>query len=181
MSVLESISLQTNYIAPTSFSQNGGIVQVVDLQDSTPRTQAVTSGRVTVTGISATITPRRATNSILVYVRWCGEITTLWNCSWGLRRNGVDIGDPPFLSAQQRGITCGMDSYATTADNNDSTPAQAQFWYRDSPGVTSAVTYQLTLLQLNSATLATNRCLGDADTAGYERMISSIILMEVSG
>lgn len=185
MSILGSTYLETDYIAPSSFSQNGGIVQTVVLNDTTQRSQAFTTNiRGSITGLSATITPRRTDNSILIYARWCGEVSNLWNSVFALRRNGTEIGFGfPGVTNQEYGITCGMDTYSANATDNASTPAQMNFWYRDSPATTSSVTYDVSFLSSSSGgvTLYTNRTITNSNTQFYELPTSSVYLLEVSG
>lgn len=182
MSILTGDALQTNYIG-SSPTQNGGIIQTVILNDTTQRSQSFTiNTRASITGLSASITPRRSSNSILIYVRWCGEVSTLWNSMFGLRRNGTDIGNPTALSLQEAGITCGMDTYSANAAENASTPAQMNFWYRDSPATTSDVTYDVTFISsAGTVTLCTNRTITNSNTSSYELPTSSVYLLEVSG
>jgi len=183
MAELGSNYLQANYIAPSSFTQSGGIIQTVVLNDTTQRTQSFTiNSRAAITGLSASITPKRSSNAILIYARWCGEVSTLWNSVFGLRRGGVDIGNPAALSLQEAGITCGMDTYSANAADNASTPAQMNFWFRDTPGTTGTVTYDLTFMSsAGTVTLCTNRTITNSNTTNYELPSSAIYLMEVSG
>jgi len=184
MAELGSDYLNANYIAPSSFSQNGGIIQTVILNDTTQRTQAIAINVITaLTGLSAAIAPKRSSNSILIYARWCGEGGTLWNSVFGLQRNGTNIGQPAAQSLQEAGITCPMDTYSANASDNSSTPAQMNFWYRDSPGTTGTVTYQITFTTsvAGGITLATNRTITNSNTANFELPMSALYLFEVSG
>lgn len=187
MAILGSNYLNTNYIAPSSFEQNGGIVQSVCVELSTQISQSIGALVATpITNLQASITPKRSTNSILIYARWCGEVATLWDSIFRLQRtysNGVNtvIGEPLGLGSQLQGITCGMDTYAAAAANDVSTPAQMNFWYRDSPAVTSQLTYKILFYPSTARTLYTNRTVTNSNTASFELPTSAVYLFEVSG
>ena len=116
--------------------------------------------------------------------RWFGEhgdAGQSWNCMFGLKRNGTDVGQPAQPSGGN--LTLGMASSALSyyAGDNDSTGDSASFQYVDSPGTTSALTYQMSFGVYSAETLYTNRDVNAAATGGYERGTSCIILMEIAG
>jgi len=192
MAILGSNYLQTNYIAPSSFAQNGGIIQTVCKDITTQVAQPIYANtHTTVSNTAALIYPKRQTSSILIYVRWCFEVTSLYTCNFGLLQEafygGVDlrntqIGLPPYLSAQLPGITCGMDTYSANAANDQSTPAQMNFWYRDTvPSGVQSLTYRPTVMPSTNRTLYLNRTILNSNTTAFELLTSAIYLFEVSG
>ena len=171
----------------TSGANVNTIVQVVQTYYADPTSQAfpATAGNGVMTaiaGISATISPKSTASRILVMCRWFGEhgsYSESWNSMYGLKRNGVDVGQPSNPGA----LTCGIAPSALTyyGADNDSTGDSASFQYVDSPATTSAVTYQMSYCAYDGETLYTNRDVNAATSGGYERGTSSIILMEIAG
>jgi hypothetical protein len=160
------------------------VVQVVDNYFTTPTSQSMTGGTVynDITGISATITPRSATNRIMIFARWFGEHGSTgqsWNHMFSVKRNGVPIGQP----AQPGSLRIGMTPSALTyyADDADSTGDSMSLFYIDSPASTVPTVYQLCMMNDTTYTLFTNRCVNATVTGGYERGTSSMVLMEIAG
>lgn len=152
---------------------------------NSPTSQSVAAYTVTdIAGLSATITPSSTAAKILIVVRWFGELGvagSTWNSLFGIKRNGAIIGnqDPITVGARMPGMATNTSSYNHAA-NADSTPEVVQYYYIDSPGTTSPVTYQATFQSSDAMTLYTNRTVADTDTAAsYDRGTSNIFLMEV--
>ena len=171
----------------TSGANVNTIVQVVQTYYADPTSQSfpATTGNglmTAIAGLSATISPKSTASRILVMCRWFGEhgsYSESWNSMYGLKRNGVDVGQPSNPGA----LTCGIAPSALTyyGADNDSTGDSASFQYVDSPATTSAVTYQMSYCAYDGETLYTNRDVNAATSGGYERGTSSIILMEIAG
>lgn len=181
MSILES-----NYLSTDSLSNGsnlGNVIQTVVLDNSTIYSQSTGANVYTeVSGLSGVqITPRRSFNRILIYVKWCGEIASMWDVTWTMGRNGSLINLPSGYSNRNAGATCAADTYSSSAVNNASTPAQMNFWTLDTPSTTSTINYSLYIRSRTNQTLYTNRTQSDTNNNSYERMISSIHLLEVSG
>ena len=136
--------------------------------------------RVNITGLAATITPKYTTSKIMVEVRWCGEPSSApHEILLGIRRGGVDIGNPPDTGARATAITSlAMGFYNL---DSDSTMDNSFYTYLDSPNTTDAIVYTATVLPNASVTLYNNRTVTDSDVASYERLTSSITLTEVQG
>lgn len=152
---------------------------------NSPTSQSIAAVSVTdIAGLSATITPSSTAAKILIVVRWFGELgaaASTWNSLFGIKRNGAIIGnqDPVDVGARMPGMATNTSSYNHAA-NADSTPEVVQYYYIDSPGTTSPVTYQATFQSYDAMTLYTNRTVTDSDTAAsYDRGTSNIFLMEV--
>lgn len=181
MSTLESNYLSTDTL--TDGSNLGNVIQTVVLDNSTTYSQLTGANVYTaITGLSGVqITPRRSSNRILIYAKWCGEIQSMWDVTWTIARNGSLISFPSFYGSRNAGTTCGADTYSQAGGNNASTPAQMNFWTLDQPSTTSTTTYSLVVRSRINRTIYTNRTISDTNNVAYERMISSIHLLEVSG
>ena len=154
------------------------ILQVVSTEKTDTFSSAQTAGgTVDVTGLSVTITPTSSSSKILVYGSVHGSNNTgpSNNVAWYFQRGATPIGvgtaagSRTSISAAQYGA-----GFANLAIGN------ASMLIEDSPATTSATTYKITLLCMNSGTLYVNRTGGDTDSAAYPRTVSSIIALEVS-
>lgn len=162
----------------------GSVIQVVNVDNVTRTSQGVAANTILdISGLVATITPKRNTSKIIIQARWFGEVTgqpILWDSIFGVSRNGTQIGRQPDPGATIiSGISIGTLSY--TADDATSTPEAMNFFLSDSPNSTSALTYRITFLSSGAGTLFTNRTVGWANQAtGHELGTSGIMLMEVA-
>ena len=153
---------------------------VVQTHVTIASTQALAGNTVDVTGLTATITPKHSTSKIMVEVRWCGESgTSDHDLFMGMRRGGVDIGNPD--AAGSRLVVMAAVPQGYHADDRNSTPTTTSYSYLDSPLTTSPVTYTATMCTVSTVTLYNNRTGHDTDGNGYERLTSSITLTEVQG
>lgn len=160
----------------------GNILQVVQTHVITTSSQSISaSTRVELSGLSVNITPTTSTSDMLIFARWCGEHgTSSFNSVFGIRRDSTDIGNPASAGSRQVGITTLAQNYYYA--NNDSTPDTANWFFMDesrSSG-TSQITYKATFQCEHAGTLYNQRTVTDADTSGFERLTSSIIVMEVA-
>lgn len=155
----------------------GRIVQVVSSVKTNEYSVALSAGAFSgnITGLTATITPKSATNKILVTVD-----TTLSRVDGrgigGFRivRNSTAIAIGDAAGSRPR-MTSG--AYNDYQHNSTISPASAQVL--DSPATTSAVTYAVQLYGAGGTTFTLNRSGVDPDnTIGY-RTVSTITLMEV--
>ena len=160
----------------------GSIVQVVNNYFTTQSSVGIPAGYTTFTNIpsfAATITPKFNTSTILVQVRWFGELAaqnTNWDTMWGIKRNGVAVGYPVSSGAAQ-GIT--MASLGYYGDDANSTPEQLNLTYVDSPATTSPIVYQVCVSSTAAPTIYTNRTVGGPGSSGLELGGSMITLMEI--
>jgi hypothetical protein len=161
----------------------GSVVQVVNTTIYTATAVAIPADINTHTNVPellASIVPKKATSKIYIMVRWFGEFTATnvnWDSMFGIKRNGSAIGLNPTATGGARGITTAALSYYSNDAN--STPEMCMFDYLDSPGVTTAVTYQVYLSSSYAGTMYTNRTVG-ASGAPFEAGSSSITLWEVA-
>jgi hypothetical protein len=158
----------------TSLATTGSILQVVQGVKTDVFSASLASGGITtITGLSATITPKSTTSKILVSY----DISGGGPFGFGviLRRAGTAIG----LGAGE-GSRTRVTSGAWADDNRRLGNATGQVL--DSPETASAVTYDLQMINLDSgtATLFFNRSLFDENAANGVRSASRITLLEVS-
>ena len=193
MSTVKTNSLDTRDLNTTidvlpqyTLYSPGAIIQVIQTYLIDPFSQSIPASYNTytdITGLAATITPKSTSSKIYISVRWSGEMNPmsgmLWDSMFNLKRGGSLIGQPSQPGTLNIGIMMGGLTYY--ANDNDSTPETASFDYYDSPSSVSALTYQVALSSTASGTLYTNRCVNGAISGTYERLTSSIILMEIAG
>jgi hypothetical protein len=168
---------------PNTDQTSNGLPKSEQTYLNTATSQSVAAGTVTdLVGLQASIKPSSQTSKILVVVRWFGELSnanSIWNSMFGIKRNGSPIGNPVNPGSRNPGMASNSGTYNHGGDAN-STPEVVQYYYIDSPGTNSPVTYQATIFCKDALTLFTNRTVADTDTAaGFERGTSNIFLMEV--
>lgn len=181
---------------PASFV-SGSVLQAAQLNDlrgafrvlqavSTTKTDIFSSsqsagGQVDVTGLSVSITPSSTSSKILVFVSLTG--TLLYNAthypmlSAILKRAGTAIGGG--TTAGNRTST-NATTYTNSADVQNG--ANISFNYLDSPSSTSALTYQVTIMNplSTTATIYCNQQGNDQNFVYWTRPSSSITAMEIS-
>ena len=162
----------------------GTVLQVQSTYIDGYLAQAFTANvRDVVAGIACGITLSSATNKVLVYVHWFGEASNdnPQDSMFGLRRDGVEIGQPVdtgLTYAGNIGIAIPTKSYGS--GNADSTADFCTFQYLDTPGYTNP-TYGLTYGNSASVTLKSGGVYNwnTSRTTNYERGTCSMILMEI--
>ena len=171
--------LRTNRIVPRDglpAGSAGGIIQCV--QTVKTDTFTTTSQSFTdITGLSATITPTRADNKILI--SYTLAVSGNGYPMFKLLRGSTDIfvGD-----AASNRVRCLFGGYIGASQIGSMTiPVSGNFL--DSPSTTSATTYkfQTGVIHTTGYTTYLNRSQSDTDFNYHARTASSIILMEVSG
>jgi hypothetical protein len=156
----------------------GSIVQVVSVvkTDTFTTTTTAASGGVVVTGLSASITPKKTTSKILVMamVNVAGTSTTTQVYSW-LARGSTKIGVGAAAGSR---VTVGGRFYL--ADNNVS--GMINMTFLDSPATISTTTYNVYIgTQTASGSVVVNRTINDTDnTTDGARSASTLTLMEVA-
>jgi len=134
--------------------------------------------RVDLVGLIATITPSTSAKRIKISVRWNGEGTSVLSQDsvFGIRRNGVDIGNPTGAGLRATGIATLAQGYwgnaASTADS-------CTYEYIDSPASNAPITYTATILSQHAQTLYNQRTVGDSNRGIQERITSTIMLEEI--
>lgn len=161
----------------------GSILQVVQTHVITTSSQSTSaSTRAEISGLSVNITPITADSDMLIFARWCGEHSDVnnYNTVFGIRRDSTDIGNPATAGSRPLGITTLAQNFYMA--NASSTPDIANWFFKDesrSSG-TSQITYKATFQCAHAGTLYNQRTVVDGDGSDYERLTSSIIIMEVA-
>ena len=153
----------------------GKILQVVSVR-KTDAFSTSSSTYVTITGLTATITPSSASNKILItYSLACGGRNSDNSGTYIRLYRG---GTPPHIGDQAGSSR----ERATMAINNQG--ANVDFYtghFLDSPNTTNSITYEMKIRKRDSVTVYINQENGqnDADSIYYGRYPSTITLMEV--
>lgn len=113
---------------------------------------------VDVTGMSVAITPKSATNKVLVTITMCVSCTDSNRGTFQLVRNGTVIANT--LGTSGGFYSCAFDGYISTGF------ITCAFTYLDSPATTSAVTYRIQAMT-NAGTVYVNRNRGSGTGTGY--------------
>ena len=156
----------------------GSIVQVVSVvkTDTFTTTTTAASGGVVVTGLSASITPKKTTSKILVMamLNVDGTSGTTQVYSW-LARGSTKIGVGDAAGSR---VTVGGRFYY--ADNNAS--GMINMTFLDSPATISTTTYNVYIgTQTASGSVVVNRTITDTDNnTDGARSASTLTLMEVA-
>lgn len=162
----------------------GMVIQFLTKPLYTATAVAIPASYTTFTDIpdfNISITPKSATSKIYVMVRWFGELSTQtanWDTMFGLKRNGVAIGNGTGSVGAAQGITmAGLTYYA---NDGSSTPEVMYFDYYDTPNSTSALTYQVFACTTTAHTLYTNRTVSGGGASGLESGVSTITVLEIA-
>ena len=177
--------LRTNKIVPRdgmpSGASGGGIIQVVSVTKTDAESLTSTSTPQLIPGMQATITPQSASNKILVMISLHAAVAGSYAAQYAvLRRDSTDIAIGDAASNRNR-ATISLQSPTMWGDGAYG-PGVATVNHLDSPATTSAVTYSLYHVEAdnNGNGLYINRALTDSDNNYYNRVTSSITLMEIS-
>ena len=171
----------TSVTALPSAIPTGKVLQVKQTYVDTISSQSISIGTWTpITDLEVSITPSSASSKILIFVEWNGESGENYphNNTFGIQRNSTDIGLQTGIGSRQPGITSMNVNHTANAD---STPESAVYNFLDSPATTSAITYKACIWCQNAQTLYNNRTVNASDTLDYERLTSSITVMEIAG
>ena len=151
---------------------------------TTPSTQSLTSGTpAEITGLSVTLTPQSATSKFVLMANWNGELSTAYNheCVFGFKRGSDYIGNPTGTTGS-RNIGRGIISQGYYSSDTVSTPDSWSGQYVDTPNTTDEIVYKvfITTGRTGGQTLYNNRSATDGDSLGYERLTSSLIILEIA-
>ena len=171
--------LRTNRIVPRDGLPSGSSGGIIQVKSTTKTDTFVTTSTsfVDITGLSVSITPTRADSKILVTYHTNASMEDD-GYRGGLRlmrdSTAIFVGDA-------NGSRIQLSNHLVEA-----TGTQQQFSYSgqtlDSPSSTSAVTYKLQAISLDSGRqININRSYGDGNDALNGRTASSITVMEISG
>jgi hypothetical protein len=132
---------------------------------------------VTVTGLTASITPSSTSSKVLIIVQLSVSGARLNNAqSFKVTRGGTDIYRGDAAGSRTRSVF----SPASAVDSSANLESYSMV-FLDSPGVATSTTYQVeATAQGSSALLCVNRSETDTDQALIGRGASSITLIEVA-
>ena len=141
MSTLRTNAVQTTAGKPI-LNSTGSIIQVVYASTGFVRQTISSASPVAVNGLACTITPTSNSNQIIVVAELTGSWTYV--ASMTLYRNGASI-IPNHGGNSQTGTgpIADMTSYSQGRSDGNSSIMRFPMIYRDSPGSTSALTYQV--------------------------------------
>ena len=178
--------LRTNKIVPRDglplSASGGGIIQVVSVTKTDAESLTSTSTPQLIPGMQATITPQSASNKILVMVSLAAAVGGSYAAHYAvLRRDSTDIAVGDAAGSRNR-ATISLQSPTFYFDAVYG-PGVATVNHLDSPATTSAVTYGLyhAAADNDSNGFFVNRSETDSDSTNFNRVASSITLMEICG
>lgn len=156
----------------------GQVLQVQTTYYNWYNSMTLTGSWQTVSGLSVNITPKFNNSKIRVDVRWFGEVSSAWDVTFGVTRNGTAINLPTQQSSRYGCL--GMPNQSYVQDDNDSTPESSNFFTIDSPNTTSAITYAMVVRAYTSDSRAfwTGRVFNGTSTGSYEQGSTSITVTE---
>ena len=161
-------------ILTTGAPQSGGVIQTV----STTLTGTFTmtgQTQTAITGLSATITPKFSTSSILVIVTIGGYSQGTGQGRFILTRGGTNIGIGAAGSGQLQS------SFVISGPSSGAPMVTGGISYLDSPATTSSTAYGVTVSSNDSgAAIYINRSVTDSGSTSYQRTISNITVMEIA-
>jgi hypothetical protein len=172
-SVITNALMASSSVGPANMP-TGSIIQVQGTTLTTTFSCAPNGTATALTGLSVSITPQFSTSKILLmgHICYSSESTTYGGY---ITRNGTAISLGNSASGQQQ-VSWGM-SYIPNNDGNESYTIYYQIY--DSPGTTSACTYQVMLQNDNTQTIYINRSPSDAGAPTGKRSTSTIVAMEI--
>jgi len=173
--------LRTNGNGALSWAAPGKILQIVQTVKGDTFSTATSGSNtfVSITGLSASITPSSASSRIFIQVELGGSglggFGTL--CSFKVQRGGSDISGM-LGTARTNFFQATAATMRASSDFNSS--FRLNMTYLDSPSSTASLTYQV-LGQAESSGFCINRTFNDAASTNFSAtQISTITLMEVA-
>ena len=178
--------LRTNKIVPRDglpvSASGGGIIQVVSVTKTDAESLTGSSTPQLIPGMQATITPQSASNKILVMVSLYASVAGSYAAQYAvLRRDSTDICVGSAAGSRNR-ATISLQDPNHYGDASYG-PGFAAVNHLDSPATTSAVTYSLYHAEADNGGngFYVNRSVTDTDNTNFNRVTSSITLMEICG
>ena len=178
--------IRVDSIVPTTgvpTGGGGGIVQIVQTVKSDAETLTSSTTETLIPGMEATISPKSLSSKILVMVVLSAYVGAAYAGQYAVLKRGtnnISVGDAAG-NRNRASISLQAPNFYD-ADSFQYGPGQASLHYLDSPNTTNAVTYGLYHAEADGTGnyLYINRSTNDLDTNQYNRVTSSITLMEVS-
>tara|TARA_R100000773_G_scaffold25104_1_gene21982 strand:+ start:2526 stop:3062 length:537 start_codon:yes stop_codon:yes gene_type:complete len=169
----------------TSIDSGGSLGKILQVKQAykTDVFSSTSSGTHNVTGLSVSITPASSSNKILVLADVGGHTHNGMGGSFQIKRtissSSTTIGLANSASNRQRSSFSGT-LYTGDGGGANFIVLTANTKFLDSPNTTSAITYQVAMVQISTALYCVNRSEFDSDTNDYTRTVSNITVMEVS-
>ncbi len=181
---LASEGYRISVASGSAFAPVGSILQVVSTTKTDKFSSSQSAGAVVdVTGLSVSITPKFSSSKILIFASVVGSLFISGTdyrpaVAVQLKRNGTPIG-----GGTTAGNRTSIISHSGANLNDPGNAGNANITYLDSPSSTSALTYQISLLNWGASTytLFCNQSGADADNNYIGRPSSTITVMEVAG
>ena len=173
--------LRTNRIVPRDgikSGASGGIIQVVSTTVTAASFTHNSETPALITGMVATITPTRSDSKVLVSVNINTAVSAAnYSTMFLLYRDGSVITGARGDAGGSNQIRC----FKSLRHSGSNVPQETSGMYLDSPGTTSATTYQVYVAQESGSTMYLNRFGSESNTSYHPRATSGITLMEISG
>lgn len=167
-------SVLTSGRVKSSFQPTGSVLQVVSAT-KTDTFSSSSSTWVDVTGLSVDITPSSTSNKILIIAQLAAVNQSTTGSGAKIVRNGSNVVSP--TSSGNRNITNFGEFYGYSRSDGF---IGMHFNYLDSPASTSLQTYKIQI-NPNSYNMYVNRSVGDTDSTGFSRGVSTLTVMEIVG
>ena len=152
----------------------GSVIQVQRTESTAVFSSAV-NGSWVATGISVSITPTSSTSKILVTIQLStGQSTGGWATTWGVQRNGTNIGGGTSVYGAITGVWIATDAYGSDCQLYGLSQS-----FLDSPASTSAQTYQI-MYYGEGNTGYLNRCAPASSAINTATGITTITAMEIA-
>ena len=174
-------NVTTDKIIPTGgvpSGGGGGIIQVVNtIKTDTFSTGAAMSTKTTITGLTATITPKFSTSKILIIMNLLVGATADTTIGGTIERGSTPIGIHDARGSRTRNtFGCGIPASGATWRSHS-----VSHTILDSPNTTNATTYSVKIGGNGAQTVYINREARDADNATDTTVgTSTLTLMEIS-
>lgn len=151
---------------------SGSIIQVVQTVKTDIFTGVSNTAELLVTGMAASITPTSNTNKIMCFSTIIyGQIGTTYKAFF--KRNGTKI----FVGDSTGSRQTASSPLPLATDTNQG--MNCSICFLDFPATTDELTYQLYVINDNTAAFNLNRSNADTDAAVGGRYVSTVTLMEV--
>ena len=182
--------LRVDRIVPTTgvpTGGGGGIIQIVQTVKSDTESLTSSETETLIPGMEATITPKFLSSKILVMVILNAQVGPYYAGHYAVLKRGTNniaVGD---ADGNRNRASISLQSPLFYDDHSNAYwgPGQSSIHYLDSPNTTDPVTYGLyhadKSIGLNVNSLWINRSNQDENNSAYNRVTSTITLMEVSG
>ena len=156
---------------------SGSILQVRSTLYTSYNSITLTDQWQQIPGLSLSITPRRANSKFRIDVRWFGEVSSAWDVTMGITRNGNVINLPSQEGSRHGCLSMPQQTYIQ--DDNDSTPEYAFYSTIDSPNTISTITYAAVFRNYSGTrTIYNGRVISGTTTGNYEQGSQEIIITE---